>query len=122
MQTKIDRNVMAISDLEISAVGKISDKVVVRKVRLAYAKDASGVITDVVEAVKYDCVDPDSYDSFTLKVETARAVITNEEIERSEEAVLISVPVEDVKIRPYAIEFGKAKVSIVAPFVTLVKQ
>lgn len=61
MKALIENNEMAVADLEISAKGKIADILVVRKVRPQYSKDAEGKITDRIEAVRYDCVDPETY-------------------------------------------------------------
>ena len=40
MKSFIDNNVMEIADLEVSAEGKISESLVVKKVRPSYMKDA----------------------------------------------------------------------------------
>lgn len=119
MKALIENNEMAVADMEVSAKGKIADILVVRKVRPQYIKDAEGKITDKIEAVRYDCVDPETYASITLKVLSTHPVVTNEMIELSEEAIYISIPVEETIIRPYEIKFGKAKVSIIVPFVKI---
>ena len=121
MKTVIENNVMKVSELEIPAVGIIPDVAVVKNVRISNVLDAEGQKTDKVEAVRYDCVNPDNFSTFTLKVETKRPVVTKEILEASEEPVFISIPVEEVVIRPYAIEFGNAKVTILAPSVKLVE-
>ena len=73
----------------------------------------------MVEAVRYDCVNPDNFSTFTLKVESPRPIVTKEILEASEEPVYISIPVSEVVIRSYSIEYGNAKVSIIAPYVKL---
>ena len=119
MKVVVDKNVMRASELEVSAVGIIPEVAVVRNVRISNVLDAEGKKTDKVEAVRYDCVNPDNFSSFTLKVETTRPVVTKEILEASEEPIYISIPVEEVAIRPYEISYGNAKVSIVAPYVKL---
>lgn len=119
MKVVIDNNVMKASELEVSAVGKISDIAVLKNVRVSNVMDAEGKKTDKVEAVRYDCVNPENFSTFTIKVETTRPVVTKEILEASEEPVYITIPVSEVMIRPYSIEYGKAKVSIIAPYVKL---
>lgn len=122
MKYVLDNNLMKASALQVSAVGIIPEIVVVRNVRLSYAMDTEGNKTDKVEAVRYDCVNPDNFTTFTIKVVTDCPVVTKEILDASEEPVFISIPVEDVVIRPYAIEYGNAKVTIVAPYVKLVQE
>ena len=119
MKVVLNNNTIKVSELEVSAEGIIPEVAVVRNVRLSYVMDAEGKKTDKVEAVRYDCVNPDNFSSFTLKVETTRPVVTKEILEASEEPIYISIPVEEVVIRPYEISYGNAKVSIVAPYVKL---
>lgn len=119
MKTFIENNEMAVTDLEVLAKGKISEVLVVRKVRPSYLKDAEGKITEHIDHIKYDCVDPETFASITLKVQSTRQIVTNEVIEMSDEAIYITVPVEETVIRPYDIKFGKAKVSVIVPFVKL---
>ncbi len=119
MKAQIDNNVMKASALEVPATGIIPDIAVVKNIRISNVLDAEGKKTDKVEAVRYDCVNPDNFTTFTVKVETTRPVVTKEILETSEEPIYIAIPVSEVVIRPYAIEFGKAKVSIVAPYVKL---
>lgn len=118
---KIDNNSMDVKDLTLIAEGKIPPQVVVRNVRKAYQTDADGNKTDTIKAVLYDCVDPVNFTTFTLKVNGSKAVITSEELEESEDVVYIEIPVELTVIKPYSIEYGKAKVSIIAPNVKLLK-
>ena len=119
MKAIIENNEMAVDNLEVSAKGKVADVLVVRKVRPQYVKDAEGKITDKIEAVRYDCIDPETYAIITLKVLSTHPVVTNEIIETAEDAIYIAVPVDETVIRPYEIKFGKAKVSIIVPFVKL---
>lgn len=119
MKTFIENNEMAVADLEILARGKISEILVVKKVRPSYLKDGDGKITDKIENIRYDCVDPETFATITLKVLSTHPVVTNEIIETAEDAIYIAVPVDETVIRPYEIKFGKAKVSVIVPFVKL---
>lgn len=121
MAIKISNNEVKASDLNLPAAGIISDEVVVSDVTLQRRKDKEGNLTDEIECVRYTCTDPKTYSSFKLKVETIKPVISKEDIENSETPIFIRIPVDDTTIKPYAIEYGKAKVSIIAPFVELVK-
>ena len=121
MKVLIDNNVIKASELIVSAKGIIPETAVLKNVRLSNAQDAEGNRTDKVEAVRYDCVNPDNFSTFTIKVEATRPVVTKEILEASEEPVYISTPVEEATIRPYEISFGKAKVTIVAPYVGLLE-
>ena len=116
MKVLIDGNVMKACELQIPAEGVLPEVAVVKNIRASYILDAEGKKTDKIEAIRYDCVNPDNFSNFTLKVEATRPVITREILEASEEAIYISIPVDEVVIRPYAIEYGKAKVSIIAPY------
>lgn len=121
MKTKIMNNVMDVSYFQISAVGIIPEFAVLRDVRLTYATDGDGKRMEQVVAVRYECVDADTFSTFTVKVETAKPVITAEELERAEDMVVLELPVDEMVIKPYALEYGKAKVSIVAPYVKIQK-
>lgn len=122
MKYVLDNNLIKASALQVSAVGIIPEVAVVRNVRLSYVMDTDGKKTEKVEAVRYDCVNPDNFTTFTIKVESTRPVVTKESLDASEEPVYVSIPVEEVRIRPYAIEYGKAKVTIVAPYVKLAQE
>ncbi len=119
MQIVLDNNQMKASALQVSAEGIIPDVAVVKNVRISNVMDAEGKKTDMVEAIRYDCVNTDNFSTFTLKVETTHPIVTKEMLEASEEPIYIAIPVSEVVIRPYSIEYGNAKVSIIAPYVKL---
>lgn len=120
MKNIINNNKISTSDIQISAMGIITEIVAVRDVKPMYKTDSEGKRTDIVEAIRYDCVNPNDYSTFTLKTLSIKPVITAEELEMSETPVFISIPVNDVVIKPYKIEYGIATVSIIAPYVKLV--
>lgn len=119
IQNKIDNNRIKVKDLAIPAEDFIPDLAVLRKVRPSYAQNEQGERTDVVEAVRYDLVNPETYSSFTVKVEGSKAIITSEVLDAQTEPVYVQIPVSEVVIKPYEIAYGVAKVSIVAPYVKL---
>lgn len=112
---------MKANDLEMSGSGIISEEVVLKAIRVSYKYDDEQKRTDIIESIKYDCVDPESFSFFTIKVNTATPVITQEMLETSENSVFLYIPVDEVVIRPYELGFGVAKVSIVAPYVRLLE-
>ncbi|WP_419023682.1 hypothetical protein [Holdemanella sp.] len=120
MKSILDKNQIKVSMLQVPATGIIPDKAVVKSVRVSYSLDGEGKRTDKVSAIRYDCVNSTDFSTFTIKVESTKAVLTQENIEESEVPLYISIPVEQVVIKPYAIEYGIAKVSIVAPYVKAV--
>ena len=118
---RIDNNEMKAKDLAMSAAGILSGEAVVSDFTYQYKTDNAGNRTDIIECVRYKCVDLTTFSNFTIKVETDKPVISKEDLENSETPVLIRIPVDDTIIKPYAIEYGKAKVSIIAPYVELIK-
>lgn len=117
MKLKINNNIMDTSAFIISGYGIISPTVVLRNVLLSYETDVDGKRTDKVVAVRYECVDTETFSAFTVKVNGSKPVITSQELDASENLVLLELPVDEVEIRPYSIEYGKVKVSILAPYV-----
>ena len=85
MKAIINDNTMKACDLEVSAVNKIPELAVVKEVRISNVLDAEGKRTDKVDCIKYDCVNPDNFSTFTIKVNTTRPVITNEIIDGADE-------------------------------------
>lgn len=121
MIAKLDKNEMKSSLLEMSAKGIVPETAVLRNVRVSKAKDADGNFTGQTEAIRYDLVDPTTFASFTVKVEEDEPVITRDELEKSDEPVFVTIPVEETVVKPYEITYGIAKVSIVAPYIKLEK-
>ena len=119
MKILIDNNMIKASALQVSAEGIIPEVAILKNIRVSYELDAEGKKTDKIEAVRYECVNPENFSIFTIKVETTRPVVTKEILEASEEPVYISIPVDEVIIRPYEISYGNAKVSIIAPYIKL---
>lgn len=119
---KIRDGKISAADLQITSSEVIPDKAVLRGVRVSYIQDENKKKTDQIEAVRYDCINETDFSSFTIKVPSSLPVITSEELESAEGIVHILIPVGETHIKPYKIEYGQVSVSIVAPYVSLVKQ
>lgn len=117
----IDNNMMKADSLVMGATGLISEQLVLLDITYQYKTDEAGEKTKEVEYVKYKCIDTATYSSLMIKVKTNKPVISKTDLEASVDAVYIRVPVDETLVKPYAIEYGKAKVSIIAPRVELVK-
>lgn len=108
-------------NIVISAADKVPETAVLKAVRPVYQKDADGKRTDAIEAIRYDCVHPNEYWGFTIKVAGNRPVITAEVFEKMEDVVYLAIPVDAVQIKIYDFSYGVAKVSIQAPYVKIIK-
>ena len=122
MRIIMNNNQIKAKDIEIKAEGTIDEIAVVRDVRISYKLNNEGKRTEKIDSVRYDCINPATFSSFTIKVPSANPIVTKEEIEVSQNAVYVKIPVDNVVIRPYAIEYGIAKVTITAPYVNLVEE
>ena len=114
----VDQNKISVKNLTIQAQDYVPAKAILKGVRVSRAKDAEGNLTNGIEAVRYDVVNPINYDTLTIKVNGKDPVITQEEIEEAEMIFLV-IPVDKTILRPYKIEYGKAYVSIIAPAVAI---
>ncbi|MCM1084082.1 MAG: hypothetical protein NC393_13320 [Clostridium sp.] len=122
MKLYLNNNQMPATELVFSAEGKLPEVAVLKNVKFTYETDSDGKHTEKIIAIRYECVDPETFASFTIKVNGGKAVITPEQLEETEELVYIEIPVKDTLIKPYAIEYGMAKVSIIAPYIKLHKE
>ncbi len=77
--------------------------------------EAEKKYTGPTESVTYTVVHPETLASFKVKVMEATPVISQKELEGSEKIVQVLLPLEETFIQPYEINYGVAKVSIVAP-------
>ena len=111
---QIINNTVNASAFTIPASSALSGVAVVKGVKPIYELDSEGKRTENVIAVKYDLIDADNFNSFSVKVPGAKPVITSEELEVAQGLVLVELPVERMKLRAYSIEFGRAKVSVSA--------
>ena len=112
----ITDNVMKKDFFVISAVNILPSKLVLRGIQEIKNKE-----TGKIDYVLYKCVNPVDFSTFTIKVPDKQPIISPEQLESATGVLYIDIPVDRVEIRPYAIEYGFAKVTIVAPEVRLHK-
>lgn len=117
----INNNEIAASDLVISGAKFLPKTAVCKGIRPSYVLDDNGKKTAQIEAVRYDLVNPTNFDTFTIKVPNAQPVMSPETFKALEDVLYLDIPTSEALIKPYAIEYGKAKLSIVAPSVTVHK-
>ena len=75
--------------------------------------------TDKVIGYKYKLVDPESYDTFYVKVKDTTPVIPLEKLSKVNKTI---VTLDRAVIKPYEIAYGKVSISITADKITLVKE
>lgn len=117
----INNNSLTIEDISFPAQGYLPEKAVLKEVRVSYKKDENEKVTSEVEATRYLCINPENYDSFTLKVPGKKPVISPDEFKKLETVIHLEIPVSETLIKPYSIDYGKVKVSIIAPDVKIAK-
>ncbi|MBQ9198690.1 MAG: hypothetical protein IJ141_00740 [Lachnospiraceae bacterium] len=123
MRAIIKENIISTQYLITNAKGFLNPIAVLRDVKILYKTDTNGSRTDEVIGIKYECIDTETFSTFSVKVEgNVKPVITAQELELSTTPVYIEIPVEQTLIRPYDISFGNAKISIVAKNVKLHKE
>ncbi len=120
MKSFITENKMKVSDLQINAEALLPQKAILRGVRVSYPTDETGKRTaDIPDAVRYDLINPVSFDTFTVKVENSMPIISQESLEGKETPIYLELPLAEVSIKPYKVEYGTASLSISAPSVKL---
>lgn len=115
---RLDNNKISLDEMIFHCERFIPDKLILKGMKMA-RKYQDGKCTQEIEGINYDVVNPYTLDSFRIKVLDPTPVITQEELDEAEEHVYISIPVSQTVIKPYKIEYGKATVSIIAPYVML---
>ena len=122
MKAILTDNKVKVNDLQINVEGLIPQKAILRGVRISYPTDAEGKRTsETPESIRYDLINPSTYDTFTVKIEGGRPVISQEELEAKETQVFIELPLDEVSVKPYKVEYGTAYLTITAPAVKLCK-
>lgn len=94
---------------------------VLRKVRRVNRYE-NGQRTNDIAGYAYEVIDGTSYAKFTVKVASTEPVITEEQLEACKDTVFVKIPLEKTLIIPYELKYGRAKVSITAPFIELLKE
>lgn len=77
--------------------------------------------TDKWLSTTISCVDTVTFATLDVKV-SQHINLSQTEIDNSESAIYVEIPLDETIVRPYEIKFGKAKVSIVAPSVKIVRE
>ncbi len=122
MKIVLKENKVNVNDLQINVVGLIPQKAILRGVRVSYPTDAEGKRTsEVPDSIRYDLINPSTFDTLTVKVEGGRPVISQEELEAKNTQVFIELPLDEVSVKPYKVEYGTASLAISAPAVKLTK-
>lgn len=119
MKSIINNNNISISNININPMGIIPDIAIVRNVKPVYKVDDQGKRTGTIDAIRYECINTLDFSTFTIKTVSTKPVVSEEDIENSETPIRILIPVSEVVIRPYKIEYGIATVSIMVPSVKL---
>ena len=117
----IENDTIAIRELLFPVEGIIPEKVVCKDIRFSYEKDTDGTVSKEPVAVRYICINPKTFDTFSIKVPGRNPVIDIDEFRKSDDFIMLEIPVKETKLKPYQINYGRARVSITAPFVKLAK-
>ena len=117
----IDNNIIAANVLAVSAMDYLPKIAALKGISEIYQKDANGNKTDTLQAITYHCVNTENYHNFSVKTMNTKRIITQEQLDEAPDVVFIEIPVEETIMKPYEIAYGKAKVSIIAPYVKLWK-
>lgn len=116
MKKIIDDNHISAQYFEISGNGIIPEEAILRSIAPAYRKNEDGSERVLIGWI-VECVDGATASIFKLKVENTEPVISPEDFENAEDLIWIRIPVDKCRIRPYAIEYGRAKVSVTVPYI-----
>lgn len=120
MKTVLDNNTISPEFFSITLDSIFeSETFVLKSVKRAHSY-VDNLKTDTIEAIVYELVDPNTFSTFRLKVPGNSPVIEPEKYKETEELLHVSVPLSKTSVRLYKIEFGKAFVTISAPYVKLV--
>lgn len=118
MKKIIDDNQMSSSFFEIGGKGIIPEEAILRNITPSYRKNSEDTERVLIGWI-VECVDAVTASIFKIRVENKDAVISPKDFEEAENLIVIQIPVQQVKIKPYSIEYGKAKVSISVPYIKL---
>ena len=119
MRTIIKDNTISSDFFLLDANKVLPDKAILREVKPVYVLDAKNTVTDKIDYVRYDCVDPVNFGTFKVKVMNSDPIISEDELEASDTPVIIELPLDKMFVRPYKMEYGKASVTITAPYLVI---
>lgn len=77
--------------------------------------------TDEILGTSYLLADLDSGAQFTIRVNSPKLVVTQQQIDNTDDMFFVEIPIQETMVIPYEIAYGTAKVTIKAPSVTVVK-
>lgn len=96
-----------------------SEKFIVKQVSPVYDYEEKKK-TDRVIAYRYKLVDPELFETFDVKVEGNKPIVTNEMVADWDNRVYIAL--ENAIIKPYEMKYGKVKFSIVADSIKVLSE
>lgn len=109
---KIQNNEISVHDIVIPAANVIPEIAVVCSVRTSMVKDENGNPTSTPDYHMLSCVNPETYQSFKVKVINRNIPFDAETIENSLEPIYVKFDTDRITIVPYEINFGRVKLSI----------
>lgn len=119
MKTKVENNTIKTNDLEISPLGLIPDVAYLKDIRYEYERESDGRVTDKIIGTRYSLISPADFSTFVIKVPLVSLLVSVEELEKAETPIKVRLPVKEMTVRVYKIEYGKAYLSITAPYLKL---
>ena len=117
---RIENNMILVKEFTVNlATFTETTRFIIKGVRENY-KYVDKKKTDEFISTSLTLVDPDTYEFITVKC-PQKLELTQADIDGSEELFLAEIDIENTMIYPYKIEYGKAKVSIIAPAVKILR-
>lgn len=96
-----------------------SDKFILKEVAPVYAY-ADGKRTDKIEAYRYTLVDPESFDTFDVKIKGATPIVTSEMVADKENRFWVAL--DNAIVKPFKMEYGKVSCSVVADSIRILSE
>ena len=119
---KLDKNEIPAKDMQKRLSDFFGDDLFVLRGVRKINRYKNGERTEEVAGYAYDVIDGASYSAFRVKVESSSPAIEPDQFEKSSDTVFVRIPLDKTIVVPYSVEFGRAKVTVVAPFVEVVKE
>lgn len=96
-----------------------SDKFIVKEVTPVYAYQ-DGKRTDKLEAYRYSLVDPESFDTFDIKIKGATPVVTSEMVADKDNRFWVAL--SNAIVKPFKMEYGKVSCSVTADSIKILSK
>ncbi len=120
MKVRIDQNLVDAKALSVPLSTFLKDgEFVLKNIKENY-EYVGGKKTDKFLSTTLTCIDTISFAVLDIKVEKHLG-LTAQELEQADTPIYVEIPTEETIVRPYSIEYGKAKVSIIAPTVKIIE-